>query len=1337
MKKILFLLGCLIGHDLQAQTIQFLGTPTTQIYVRGQLRVDSIVYLPLRDTTFTPSQIGALVVKSSNSGLYLWNGLKWNTVPVGSTAWGTITGTIGSQTDLISLLNGYQPVLTAGYGIKLVSNTLSWDSTNVRKVDTVYRTNDSTISYTINGHTYAVLIRGTAAGGINSLIFNVPNALYSSPVVFSNTGGAWTGTEVLNSQSSNTVWAGPTTGSPAQPAFRAMVLADLPTGIPNSNLANSSISLALTNAGTVPSWGASSVNLGGSAVLNVPYASSTNSGFLSNTDWVNFNAGANPPVTSVNAQLGAVVVGNGDSVKKYPIDTTNNRQGYVLTFDSTNHKWILAAGTGGSGTVSSVALTVPSFLSVSGSPVTGAGTLAVTAVNQSANTVYAGPVSGGSAAPGFRSIVNADFPVSGVTGGTYNSVTVNAQGIVTAGSVTGSGITSLNGLTGGTQTFATGTAGSDFNISSVGTTHTFNIPDGSASTRGLINTTDWSSFNSRLSQIYGKNGAVIAGTDTVTVPPTTMLGTIFSGSNFTTIAPFVDSGATVSASGGNLIFSGGSNNWQQSLDWPNPDMTEHHTNIIGQIVGTVTSSTVGVGPGMRSVNNYAGIGIGAILDVSSGAHAGQLGIFTLGGSGSANLVYSASTLAFTAGDSIVTTFRRDGVTFYASAYNVTQKTAPLTLSYTFNVASQTNVLPNVSRWAIFSQGGSQSVYSWNISSQETINAPLAIISDSRAYYQPLFNSDRWPFKLDGVFSPTINMSGPSDRLTDALKYMPQVLSLKPRNALLMFSTNEINNGQTVPQIMANYRTYYNTLSAAGINTIILLPFYQGTAAKATVKTLVDSLIAQFPNSYIDTYNPIKQNPNYNLVSDSVHLSTGGDSTVYTTIIQSGKLSSYYHTAPLVNTQQFILNQNSSVQTANAFISGSVSAAQFTGSSSNPTLSSAGVGAGFMGTHLLRATAASANLYEIFLNPSYDDNGFSNVTHGGIFNAGTLVNNGAATLGAGVAVTGASTFSTTGVFGGAVSANRYLTNGSVSASGGQASWMVGSPTLISTLNGDFLINGFFSATFNDNSHSGVSHADLYVNGPAYHLTRSIFGGGTDNGSTILQVTGNAAFTSQVKLGASTTSLSSLNIPTGTAPTSPAHGDMWTDASHLYARLSGITYQLDQQTGSGVTTVGSFSGSSQTNGASIATNTITFGPADGTNPGMVSTGAQSLAGAKTLLGDLLLNHIVGVRGTGTITAGAGAGTGASVSIVGNDIAGDIMVTTGTLPTAGAVIVTSNYLTAFPANSFPIIYPANAATALLSGATMVYSAGTTTAMTINAGTSALTPATIYLWHYIVVGN
>ena len=90
------------------------------------------------------------------------------------------------------------------------------------------------------------------------------------------------------------------------------------------------------------------------------------------------------------------------------------------------------------GMVTSVGLSMPPEFSVTGSPVTSTGTLAVAKAGQNPNLVYAGPQSGTAAAPGFRALVAADLPASGATAGTYGDagdipvVTVDAAGRVTS-----------------------------------------------------------------------------------------------------------------------------------------------------------------------------------------------------------------------------------------------------------------------------------------------------------------------------------------------------------------------------------------------------------------------------------------------------------------------------------------------------------------------------------------------------------------------------------------------------------------------------------------------------------------------------------------------------------------------------------------------------------------------------------------------------------------------------------------------------------------------------------------------------------------------------------------
>lgn len=95
--------------------------------------------------------------------------------------------------------------------------------------------------------------------------------------------------------------------------------------------------------------------------------------------------------------------------------------GFMSGADKTKLDGIATGATANTGTVTSVAITVPNILSVGGSPVTTSGTLAISLATQAANQVFAGPASGGNANPTFRALVATDvpgLPWSKITSGT-------------------------------------------------------------------------------------------------------------------------------------------------------------------------------------------------------------------------------------------------------------------------------------------------------------------------------------------------------------------------------------------------------------------------------------------------------------------------------------------------------------------------------------------------------------------------------------------------------------------------------------------------------------------------------------------------------------------------------------------------------------------------------------------------------------------------------------------------------------------------------------------------------------------------------------------------------
>jgi hypothetical protein len=102
----------------------------------------------------------------------------------------------------------------------------------------------------------------------------------------------------------------------------------------------------------------------------------------------------------------------------------------------------------GVGTVTSVGLATPAIFLVSGSPVTGSGTLTFGLVPQATNLVWAGPTSGSDANPTFRSLVDADIP---------NALTITGANSVDWGAVNKTGSSLADLITRSASDLSTGT----------------------------------------------------------------------------------------------------------------------------------------------------------------------------------------------------------------------------------------------------------------------------------------------------------------------------------------------------------------------------------------------------------------------------------------------------------------------------------------------------------------------------------------------------------------------------------------------------------------------------------------------------------------------------------------------------------------------------------------------------------------------------------------------------------------------------------------------------------------------------------------------------------------
>lgn len=163
---------------------------------------------------------------------------------------------------------------------------------------------------------------------------------------------------------------------------------------------NSKVATSRTINTTAPITGGGT--LAADRTIAIAAAASGVDGYLTAADWATFSGKV---ATSRTISTTSPLTGGGDLSSNRTIAipaAATGTSGYLTSTDWNTFN--------GKGSVSSVALSLPSIITVSGSPVTTTGTLTGTLATQTAALVFAGPVSGSAAAPTFRALANTDLP---------------------------------------------------------------------------------------------------------------------------------------------------------------------------------------------------------------------------------------------------------------------------------------------------------------------------------------------------------------------------------------------------------------------------------------------------------------------------------------------------------------------------------------------------------------------------------------------------------------------------------------------------------------------------------------------------------------------------------------------------------------------------------------------------------------------------------------------------------------------------------------------------------------------------------------------------------------
>jgi titin len=214
----------------------------------------------------------------------------------------------------------------------------------------------------------------------------------------------------------------------------------------------------------------------------------------------------------------------------------------------------------------------------------------------------------------------------------------------------------------------------------------------------------------------------------------------------------------------------------------------------------------------------------------------------------------------------------------------TGKTQLFTAKLTFPTFTAGNYVKahNTGQFCLHQFGGTNTeVTNWEVSTTALKNADYIGLGDSNMH--GMFasnNSQRWIESAMTSAGKSFNiLAGISDRTTDLMKRLPEVIALKPKAVILSIGRNDIANSVSLSTVQSNIDYIINTLQSAGITVNL-----GGVVASNVNVSALQMYYNGKTNVQVNAYTATKSasgttlNPSFNS-GDNIHLNQAGNTAL--------------------------------------------------------------------------------------------------------------------------------------------------------------------------------------------------------------------------------------------------------------------------------------------------------------------------------------------------------------------------------------------------------------------------------------------------------------------------